>query len=186
VVAPLPQAYRRLYDGQSGVIGEYDWQVIIGRGHSPEHACLYCAERNILISGDQILPTISSNVSVWPTEPGANPLAQWFDSLRHLKDVLPEDVLVLPAHGKVFRGAHTRLNELIEEHESGLEKLRDLCREPKRVLDVFPALFKSQINDGNLIMATGEAIAHLNYLHYAGEIAVNIDADGVKWYQIRQ
>lgn len=186
VVSPLPQSYRRLYDGLTFDIGQQRWQVIIGNGHSPEHACLYCPELNVLISGDQILPTISSNVSVFPTEPAANPLADWFESLHKLKSVLPADVLVLPAHGKPFRGAHVRLDELILEHETGLEKLRKLCQEPKRAVDVFPALFKSKITDSNLIMATGEAIAHLKYLCIQDELDFTTDETGTRWYRSRQ
>jgi glyoxylase-like metal-dependent hydrolase (beta-lactamase superfamily II) len=165
-------------------IGEDSWRVIVGRGHSPEHACLYCESRNILISGDQILPTISSNVSVYPREPLANPLADWFESLQRLKRELDEEVLVLPSHGRPFRGAHIRLDELIDEHEDGLQKLRRLCRQPQRAVDVFPALFKSRITEKNLIMAAGEAIAHLNYLVQAGEMTCEQGHGGVKSYQM--
>ena len=155
---------------------------MVGNGHSPEHACLYNAEQNLVIAGDQLLPTISSNVSVHPTEPHANPLKDWIDSLTAMKDRLPEDVLVLPAHGKPFRGAHDRLDELIEEHQTGLSKLYDLCDEPQRAVDVFPALFKSKISDGNLIMATGESIAHLNFLLANGSLEAELD-DDVLWYR---
>jgi len=185
VVAQLPQSYHRLHEDRMVNIGEYEWQVITGHGHSPEHACLYCPEQNVLISGDQILPTISSNVSVFPTEPTANPLSGWFESLHRLKVLLPDDVLVLPAHGKPFRGVKARLDALIDEHETGLEKLRELCREPRRAVDVFPALFKSRITDNNLIMAAGEAIAHLNYLWYEGELEIAKVEDGVRWYRSR-
>jgi glyoxylase-like metal-dependent hydrolase (beta-lactamase superfamily II) len=184
-VSPLPQSYHRLIDGAAINIGDHEWQVITGGGHSLEHACLFCPGQNVLISGDQILPTISSNVSVFPTEPAANPLVDWFKSLHHLKDVLPDDVLVLPSHGTPFRGVKARLDALIAEHESGLEKLRTLCREPQRAVDVFPALFKSKVNNSNLIMATGEAIAHLHYLMNAGEIYISSIEDGVNWYQTR-
>jgi glyoxylase-like metal-dependent hydrolase (beta-lactamase superfamily II) len=186
VVAPMPQSYRRLHDGMRLNIGKFEWRVIFGRGHSPEHACFYCEELNTLISGDQILPTISSNVSVYPTEPAANPLADWLDSLHLLKDVLPPDVLVLPAHGKPFRGPHARLDELILEHQTGLEKLRLLCHEPQRAIDVFPALFKSRITDNNLMMATGEAIAHLSYLSHQDELNITCDENGVNWYCMRE
>jgi glyoxylase-like metal-dependent hydrolase (beta-lactamase superfamily II) len=186
MVAQLPQAYHRLAEDRSVHIGAQEWQVITGHGHSPEHACLYNPRQNVLISGDQVLPTISPNVSVYPTEPTANPLQGWFDSLHRMKTLLPDDVLVLPSHGKPFRGVKGRLDALIDEHESGLEKLRQLCREPQRAVDVFPALFKSKITDSNLMMATGEAIAHLNYLLYEGEVGFNTDENGVRWFQIRQ
>ncbi|MDH3533588.1 MAG: MBL fold metallo-hydrolase [Gammaproteobacteria bacterium] len=182
VVAPLPESFQRLADAETVSIGGSDWEVIVGRGHSPEHACLFNTERNLLISGDQVLPTISPNVSVYPTEPKANPLGDWIDSLNAMKGRLPQDVLVLPAHGKPFRGAHERLDALIDEHVTGLEKLLDLCKEPQRAVDVFPALFKGRISSSNLIMATGESIAHLNYLLAEGSLVTEQDGE-VLWYR---
>lgn len=184
-VALLPEAYRRLREGDRLDFAGHTWEVLVGRGHSVEHACFFDAERKLFVSGDQLLPTISSNVSVYPTEPNADPLRDWLESLRMLLNRLPEDVLVLPAHGKPFRGAHQRLDALIKEHLDGCDALLELCKEPKRALDTFPALFKSKITDGNLIMATGEAVAHLNYLIEEGEIDREADQDGVNWYRSR-
>jgi glyoxylase-like metal-dependent hydrolase (beta-lactamase superfamily II) len=181
-VAELPEAYKRLKDGDQLTFAGNTWEVLVGRGHSPEHACFFNAERNLFVSGDQLLPTISSNVSVYPTEPQANPLQDWLESLRMLKVSLPEDVLVLPAHGKPFRGAHGRLDVLVQEHLDGLEALLDLCKQPRRAIDTFPALFKSKISGSNLIMATGEAVAHLNYLIEDGELVAEPDDNGVTWY----
>jgi glyoxylase-like metal-dependent hydrolase (beta-lactamase superfamily II) len=169
-------------DGDRIRIGERDWEVIVGRGHSPEHACLFCAADNILISGDQLLPTISSNVSVYPTEPAGDPLAEWLDSLETMQARIPDDVLVLPAHGKPFRGAHHRLQALIDEHRENLASLETFCAEPRRAVDVFPVLFNSAIGDNNLIMATGESIAHLNFLVNRNRLAVRSDDRGVHWY----
>ena len=183
IVSPLPDAYMRLVADAQIRIGRYDWQVMMGHGHSYEHACLFCEDLNVLIAGDQLLPTISSNVSVYPAEPNGDPLAAWLDSLAEFRRRLPPDVLVLPAHGKPFRGAHHRLSALISEHEQVLERLEDLCREPRRVIDTFPALFKSRIDGRNLMMATGEAIAHLNYLLLRDRVEVVMDAHGVNWYQ---
>ncbi len=183
VVSPLPQSYHRLFDGMEFMIGENHWRVIVGQGHSVEHACLFCEKLNVLISGDQILPTISSNVSVYPTEPAANPLHDWLQSLRMLQEVLPVDVMVLPSHGKPFRGAAIRLHELIKEHMDGLDKLRSLSREPVRAIDAFSTLFRSTINENNLIMAAGESIAHFNYLLELGELESHLDESGTRWYQ---
>lgn len=184
-VHALPESYHRIHDGELIEIGARQWEVIVGRGHSPEHACLYAAESNVLISGDQLLPTISSNVSVFPTEPEANPLRDWLESLENLKSRVPADVLVLPAHGKPFRGAHDRLDGLINEHLEGLQKLETICSEPCRAVDTFPALFKSRIDNKNLIMATGESIAHLNFLLQEGRLTVRQDDDGVNWYEAK-
>ena len=182
-ITPLPESYRRLYDGLRGPVGDHDWEVVVGRGHSPEHACFYSKEFNLLVSGDQILPAISSNVSVFPTEPEANPLNDWIRSLNDIKTRVPADVLVLPAHGKPFRGAHERIDQLVNEHLDRLDALLAYCKEPRRVVDTFPALYRARINKENLMFATGEAIAHLHYLINENQIAVEQDADGVNWYQ---
>lgn len=181
-VKPLPEAYKRLKDGDELTIDGHRWQVITGGGHSPEHACLYDDDRNILIAGDQLLPTVSSNVSVWPTEPLANPLLDWFASLRKLRAAIPDDVLVLPAHGKPFRGAYSRIDAIIGEHEDRLDTLRELCVEPQRAVDTFPSLYRTKINDKNRIMATGEALSHLHFLVRSGELVAEYRNES-NWYR---
>jgi len=182
-VRNMPQSYRRMQDGELLSFAGHDWEVIVGRGHSPEHACLFDEQRGILISGDQILPTISPNVSVWPTEPQADPLKDFIESIDKLEARLPEDVLVLPAHGKPFRGAHARLEALRKEHMDKLGALLDNSTEPRRVIDVFADLFGAAINDNNRIMATGEALAHLHYLRNTSDLVVERDAEGIDWYR---
>ena len=184
IVSPLPQTYHCLEEGMTLPIGQHQWQVMVGRGHSPEHVCLFSEDLNIFIAGDQLLPTISSNVGVFAGEPDANPLASWLYSLSSLRDRLPQDVLVLPAHGRPFRGAHHRLTALIHEHEDALEKLEIHCKQPRRAVDTFPALFKSRITGSNLTLATAEAIAHLNYLLQQNRISMMTDENGVNWYQV--
>ena len=182
MVTALPEAYKRLREGDEVQFADATWRIITGGGHSPEHASLFDAERNLLISGDQLLPRISSIVGVWPTEPRANPLAEWYKGLRHLKSQVPDDVLVLPAHGKAFLGAHERIDALIGEHDKRLDVLRECCREPQRAIDTFDALFRSKITEGNRVMAVGEALAHLHYLMANDEITAET-TDGVTWYR---
>lgn len=179
----LPNSYRRIQEGERIAIGDLVWEVVVGQGHAPEHACLWCRERDLFISGDQILPRISSNVSLFPTEPTANPLQDWLDSCARLKALLPPQTLVLPAHNEPFRGADRRLQELIDGHETGMEKLLALCAEPKRAVECFPALFRSRITSGIYMMATGETLAHLNCLMARGRVLRETDAEGVDWYR---
>jgi len=185
LVSELPDSYVRLQEGDRLSFGESAWRVLIGRGHSPEHACLYCEDRNLLIAGDQVLPTISANVSVWPTEPGANPMRSWLESLAGLREQLAEDVLVLPAHGKPFRGAHVRIDAVIAEHTRRLDALLDHLDEPCRAVDTFEVLYSRRVPGNHRMMATGEAIAHLHYLVAIGEVEVETDSAGVHWYRRR-
>jgi glyoxylase-like metal-dependent hydrolase (beta-lactamase superfamily II) len=120
----LPDSFRRMRDGEEIIIGGRLWRVVVGCGHSPEHACLYCPELKLLISGDQVLPRISSNVAVFPTEPEADPLHDWMTSLARIKGQVPDDVLVLPAHNDPFFGLHARIDHLITGHERALARLR--------------------------------------------------------------
>lgn len=182
-VSQMPDSYRRLQDGDVFEIGNNIWRVITGCGHSPEHACLFCETLNIVISGDQLLPKISSNVSVHPTEPEANPLNDWLESCQKLIDNLPKDVLVLPAHNEPFRGAHARLQHLIDGHEVALKRLQSRLKErPRKVVEVFPAIFGRKIDDDLISMATGEAIAHLNCLRERGLAVRDVGQDGVHIY----
>lgn len=183
----LPESYRRIVDGEEIRIGANTWRVIVGTGHSPEHACLYCVDLKLLISGDQVLPRISSNVSVHPTEPDADPMRDWLDSLAKVKREVPDDVLVLPSHNDCFRGLHARLDYLKASQERTLERLRKTLKEPKRAVDVFAALFGRSIDetDGGLLnLATGESLACLNYLLHRREAKMEVDETGVARYQM--
>ncbi len=182
-ISPMPHGYHRMQDGQSLLIHGREWQIIVGAGHSPEHACLWCPELNVCLTGDQLLPNISSNVSVWPTEPECNPLEYWISSCKKLKRALPENVLVLPAHGIPFTGAHRRLDKLIRHHERALERLYDFCKTPKLSTEVYPALFRTKITDGNRLMAVGESIAHLNCLTARGKMTRRISDAGHYTYK---
>ncbi|PBI84591.1 Hydroxyacylglutathione hydrolase [Variovorax boronicumulans] len=186
-IHPLPDSFRRLRDGEVLRIGAHDWRVVTGNGHSPEHACLYCPDLKVLISGDQILPRISSNVSVSPVEPDADPMADWLASLAKLKREVPDDVLVLPSHNECFRGLHARIDRLQHGQERSLDRLRNALKTPKRAVDVFTSLFARSIAESDvplLGMATGESLACLNYLRHRGEIACDIADDGVAWYRL--
>lgn len=181
-VSEPPASYVRLRAGETLEIDGRGWHLVGGDGHSPEHICLLREDDGVFISGDQVLPKISSNVSVWPTEPDADPLADWMASLAHLKAVVPDSVVVLPSHGVPFRGLHARLDTLARGHEVSLTRLLRSLREPRRAIDVFGSLFARPISDSLLGMATGESVAHLNYLVGKGRAIRGTDAEGVwRW-----
>ena len=182
-IAPLPESFRRLVDLETITIGGRYWQVVVGSGHSPEHAALYCPALKLLISGDQVLPRISPNVSVFPTEPDGDPLQEWLSSSARIREMLPDDVLVLPAHQAPFYGLHVRLSQLIEAHNHDLRSLFAYLDQPRRAVDCFPALFRREIDEATLGLATGETIAHLNCLLGRRRVTRKRDEQGVDWYQ---
>ncbi len=188
LIHALPDSYRRLSDGQELSIGGRTWRVVVGSGHSPEHACLHCPDLGLFISGDQVLPRISSNVSVYPMEPFADPMSDWYRSLGKIRKEVGDDVLVLPSHNECFRGLHARLDYLVASQDHVFERLQQTLRERKRVVDVFPALFGRAIAEADATqfgLATGEAIACLNHLVHKELVSRSIDDDGVAWYQAK-
>jgi glyoxylase-like metal-dependent hydrolase (beta-lactamase superfamily II) len=176
---PRVSSYRRLREGDSLNIGQRRWQVLIGEGHSPEHACLYCAEDQLLIAGDQLLPRISSNVLVSPSEPDGNPLQQWFDSLDRL-DGCAAETLVLPSHQSVFRGLHARVQELRDHHQHQFDVLRtylaeaETCTAFEAMNHLFPHL-RHAFDD---MLALGETIAHLSWLRCDAAVQRTLEGDG--------
>ena len=179
-VSPLPPYYHRIEDGEMMHIAGRDWLVIVGRGHSPEHACLYCLDEPILISGDQVLPEITSNVSVYSREPFGNPLAHWLTSLERMRQI-PGDPLVLPAHGPVFKGLYKRLKVQIDGHYTRLGRLHGFIGEWHTTVETFGALFRRKISGIDFYLAMGEARAHLHLLESIGMAERRQDGDAVQF-----
>jgi glyoxylase-like metal-dependent hydrolase (beta-lactamase superfamily II) len=177
-MTPMPFAYQRISDGDRLDIGGRVWRVVVGSGHSPEHACLVCEDDHLMISGDQVLPMISSNVSIHAAEPLADPLGDWLSSIERFKD-LPGDMLVLPSHNIPFHGLHERLDQLENGHLEQLRRLHDFCSEPRTVHECLPFLFRRPIGPSLIPLASGEALAHLRRLELDGRVFRK--RDGTAW-----
>lgn len=183
-VPQLPKAPGPLEQGPPAFAGS--WEVSFASGHSPAHALLFRAGEPVLAAGDVMLPEITPNISVWPDDPGADPLGDYLDALERLR-VLPEGTLVLPAHGVPYRGLHTRINELIAHHEERLQELRDLLvKGGCSAMEALPTLFPRYLKPGSVPFAFGETLAHLNRLWHAGEVFRSVDRGDVYYYSLRK
>ncbi len=181
-MSPIPMSIDRIEDNDVLTIGGRDWRVMVGQGHSPEHACLYCEELSILISGDQVLPRITPHIGVYPAEPKANPLAKFLGSISTFM-ALPGDTLVLPAHNDVFTGLHNQLEYYADHHEERLEKLLNACGEPKSAVDLLDVLFDKQLNQSDRSLGIAEGLAHCHYLVGDGRLICVVADDGVWRFQ---
>ncbi len=183
LVSPVPDRYRRLEDGMELAIGGHRWRVIIGRGHAPEHACLYCPALNLLIAGDQVLPKISPNVSLWPRGSDQDPLGSFLASLDTLERAVPADAFVLPSHHLPFYGLHARIGELRRLHAERLAEIVAVCDRPRTGAEIVPMLFRRALDRHQLGFAIGETMAHLARAVASGGIARQERADGVWLFQ---
>jgi len=182
-VPALPEYYHRLMAGGVVRIDGKKWQILIGHGHAPEHLALYCAELGVLISGDMLLPRISTNVSVFAATPEADALCWYLDSLDEMARDIPAETLVLPSHGLPFTGVQERVQALHAHHEERLQALENSCEQaPQSAAELLDVLFNRALDTHQTMFAMGEAIAHLNYLEQAGRLSRSMDADGVIRY----
>jgi glyoxylase-like metal-dependent hydrolase (beta-lactamase superfamily II) len=181
-VPMLPRQFRRLMENDALAIGCRRWKIQTVYGHAPEHAVLIDSSNYILISGDQVLPRITTNVGVWGNQPEADPLKQFLESLDKFEP-LAEDTLVLPSHDRVFTGLHKRLAQLRSHHEQRLAELQDAIATPRSAAEILGVLFRRELDDHQLVFAIGEAIAHLNYLWHAGRATRTLGADGIYVFQ---
>ena len=177
-VPSLPNDYHRLFAGEELTIGKHRWQVRVGYGHSPEHAALYCGELGVLISGDMLLPKISTNISVFAVTPMADSLADFLQSIDRYRE-LPSATLVLPSHGLPFHGIENRVNALHAHHEERLQVLEEQCASPRSAAELLMSLFSRDLDTHQTMFAMGEAIAHLNRLEHAGRLRRIEDEDGL-------
>lgn len=183
MVPQVPSQYRRLLNGQEVHIGKRNWRCIVGYGHAPEHMALYDEAGGLLISGDMVLPRISTNVSVYEADPEGDPLGLFLNSIQGFMG-LPLETRVLPSHGDPFIGLHTRVAQLQQHHAERLQELTEACRDKAQsALDILPVLFKRQLDSHQLAFAMGEAIAHLNHLWHQKRLNRQRDAHGVWRFQ---
>jgi len=179
-VPELPETYQPIQPGQTLCIGGQAWRVISGHGHSPEHASLHCEELGVLISGDMLLPRISTNIGHSPATPAADTLGRFLESLERFRD-LPTDTLVLPSHGLPFRGIQTRIDQLRAHHAERCDVLLEACRPgPQSAYGLMPVLFQRDIQDPHqTYFAMNEAIAHLVYLERQGKLTRRTDGSRI-------
>lgn len=181
LVGNAPPTLQRLRVGDRLAIGGRRWRVVNTAGHTPEPVSLYCDDLNILISGDQVLPRISPNISVTPSEPDGDPLSDFlatFDDLRRL----PADVMVLPSHDQPFFGLHERLAVLDEHHRERLDEMTGLCAEPRTAREVAEEAFAPGLDLHQQMFALGEVLAHLNHLLQLGRVQRGVNDDGAFRY----
>ena len=181
LVSPIPRTFTRLNDGGMVEIGDREWEIVVGTGHAPEHACLYCRELGVMISGDQVLPKITPIVAVEVNEPDANPLEDFLATIEKLR-ALPAETDILPSHNEPFSGLHGRLDALRRHHDDRLAQFLDACTRPMTAMELSDEIFTSPMDSQNITFAIGETVAHLNYLCRHGSMVRTKRKDGVFLY----
>lgn len=177
-VTYIPLGYTRLVDGGTIRMGGRTWDIRMGDGHAPEQATFWSRDDALVLGADQLLPSISPNLGVYPTEPEADPVADWIASCTRLLAHARPDHLVLPGHKLPFTGLPFRLGQMIQNHHGALSRLEAALAQPLAAPDCFPALYQRDIGEGEWMLALAEALAHLNHLHQTGRTIRRTGAQG--------
>ncbi|MEO1018829.1 MAG: MBL fold metallo-hydrolase, partial [Pseudomonadota bacterium] len=181
-VTEPPRSFTRVRHGHALKIAGSVWEIMIGRGHAPEMICLFCAERNVLIAADQLLPRITPVIGAWQAMPEADPISDFIASNLQFRE-LPEDVLVLPSHGRPYQGLHHRLDEFYRHHHDRLAKALELCATTKTAFEVMTGLFDRKLDNHQIGFALAETLAHLNHLVDQGQVQRSAVSDHPKRYR---
>ena len=184
IVYPIPIGFKKISEGDTIEMAGRTWDVRVDHGHAPYHATFWSCDDSLVLSGDQVIPSISSNIGVYPTEPDANPLAEWMSSCKRLQEFSRDDHLALPGHKLPFIGMPLRLTQLLENHRGALDRLRLDLKTPKSAGEVMPTIFKRSLGDSEYSLGLVEALAHCNYLWHAGEVDRILSEDGTYKWQI--
>jgi glyoxylase-like metal-dependent hydrolase (beta-lactamase superfamily II) len=182
VLSGVPESVRTLVGGGQFVTASGSYALLEVGGHTDGQILLYNAAAGLLIAGDQVLPRITSNISVFPERDDADPVATYLASFASLAAIAPEP-LVLPSHGAVFRGLRARLAQLTAHHTATLATVAGLLHGPMTAAEVAAQLYPRKLDALNTMLAVGETDAHLRRLVNLGRANVAGGPGGVRRYQ---
>jgi len=153
------------------------WRPIHTPGHTPGHLCLFNEEAGVLISGDHLLPSETSNIAYYPIK-DYNPLLEFLQSLKLVEKLNPK--LLLPSHGDAFTDASRRVSFLFQHHEKRLQEVMQGIMEEKSITGAARHVKWSRgdfenLSDFDKWLAVLETLSHAEFLAYCGVAERRID-----------
>lgn len=175
---PHPYFEKVLEPGSTLQIGERNFQVLQAQGHSDGQLIFYDAADQLMLCGDQVLLTITPNISVWPfTE--TDPLGRYLASLRELSQLKVR--LALPGHRALITDWPGRLAELEAHHAERLERMLAEVDANATSLEISQRVFNfEKLTPHEVRFAVTETLAHLEYL--VGQKQLHRNDNGVWRY----
>jgi glyoxylase-like metal-dependent hydrolase (beta-lactamase superfamily II) len=154
-------------------------------GHTPGHLCFYDQARDLLLTGDHILPRITPNISSY--DMSSNPLDDYLSSLEKLRGMQPAEVL--PAHEYRFADLDDRLGAIADHHAQRLKEVEEVLAATPSGLTTWQTAERvtwsrgwDQLSGFPRQAALGEVIAHLRHLESRGAARCAEGTDGVgRW-----
>jgi glyoxylase-like metal-dependent hydrolase (beta-lactamase superfamily II) len=185
--ARRPLEFTLLREGNKIEIGDYSFRCVETPGHTHGHMCLYEPDKKIFFSGDHILESITPNISLWSE--GDDPLKMYLESLDKIYNY--DIAMVLPGHRKPFAHHRRRIDELKKHHDARNREVLSILE--KNTMNAYQVASRmtwdidcDSWEDFPLPQqwfASGEALAHLQYLDGKGKIK-RLMQDGKALYSL--
>lgn len=142
-------------------------RVIHTPGHCPGQICLLVGD--VLLTSDHVLSRITPHQFPQAITPFGG-LEHYFNSLAKVRRLELVN-LALGGHEEPIADLRTRVDEIAAFHRERLMKVREICAEPRTVMEVAHLMFGAQEGYGT-ILAVEEAGAHVEYLHARGQLRI--------------
>ena len=158
---------RAVADGETIDLGGRALTVVWTPGHTDHHAVLFEASSGVLVSGDHVLPRITSNVGLYPNS-RPDPLGDFLAALEKMKTLGVKRVL--PAHGEPFDDCNGRVDEILAHHAQRLDEVMHALGDGRDAYGACRILFPKLRSPHEERFALAETLAHLRYLQLRGRI----------------
>ncbi|WP_376792610.1 MBL fold metallo-hydrolase [Thermoflexus sp.] len=140
-------------------------------GHCPGQVCLQIDE--VLLTSDHILAHTTPHQAPERITRYTG-LGHYLESLRRVA-AIPDIALAFGGHEDPILNPYERIAAIEAFHHQRLERVLEICKEPRTIAEVSKALFGRQYGYG-VLLALLEAGAHVEYLYDRGYLQVaNLD-----------
>lgn len=158
-VAPLRAGARLRAGGRT-------WKLVAGQGHTAENIMLLAEAGEWLISGDQVLPAIYPNISVW-WGGATDPLGDYLAALdAHARLDVSR---VAPAHGPVFGDLPGRIDEIRRFHVRRMARALAFCEgEPRTAYESIATVVNKPSVSPVIALIAGQVLATMACLEAQG------------------
>ncbi|NQG96903.1 MBL fold metallo-hydrolase [Streptococcus suis] len=183
-----PVPFQVLEIGSHFQFGNFDFEILDLIGHTPGHIGLYDRDKQILFSADTVLDPITPNITFWGWE-YPNILRTYMETLGRLRKM--PNITLFPGHRKVIDDHVSRIDQLIDHHFERMQEILDAIGADEKVTvrDVssrikwrIKADSWDQFPKPQKWFASGETMAHLDYLVESGHLSMTLDK-GVLYFK---
>lgn len=157
------------------------WEVIDSPGHSSDHISLYHREKGVLLSGDNVLPEITT----WLGPPNSD-IRAYIKTIERIQN-LPNLKIILPAHGEIILNPQERIKEILDHRKERTIQTLQIINENKDSGTTPNDIIKALYPDTNKVLrefARGWVCLTLKYLEEQNKIIRKEEKNHIRFFSV--